>query len=124
MPEKWFAVVGPEVGLTQGDIIVDCPLLKWRAPSKGAEPAAPSDPVDRLTKLATAIKADVVVMSQACDLEHGKLSEVVLCPCYPLSKYKPLWEAEQQAKNQNPTPKAWKRFCEEITGGYVFGPCS
>jgi len=27
MPEEWFAVVGHDVPLTQGDIIVDCPLL-------------------------------------------------------------------------------------------------
>jgi hypothetical protein len=122
--ERWFAVVGPEVALTQGDIIVDCPLLRWLTPAKegasdtSARPAV--EPIDRLTKLAAAIKADVVIMSQACDLEHGKVSDVVLCPCLSLSKYKRLWEAAEQARKQNPTPKAWKRFCEEITDGYLW----
>jgi RNA polymerase sigma-70 factor (ECF subfamily) len=36
MTEEWFAVVGHDVPLTQGDIIVDCPLLKWRTPENGS----------------------------------------------------------------------------------------
>src|SRR5208283_5364337 len=30
MSNPWYEVVGPEVRLTQGDIILECPLLKWQ----------------------------------------------------------------------------------------------
>lgn len=123
MTEKWFALVGHDVPLTQGDIIVDCPLLKWKSPKNEAEPPgsqAQGEAVDRLFKLAAGIRAVVVVMTQACDLEHGKVSDVVLCPCLPLSRYKSLWETAEKVRNQNPTAKAWKRFCEEITDGSIW----
>jgi hypothetical protein len=123
MTEQWFALVGHDVPLTQGDIIVDCPLLKWKSPKNEVEPpdsVAQGESVDRLFRHAAGIRADVVVMTQACDLEHGKVSDVVLCPCLPLSKYKSLWETAERARNQNPTAKAWKRFCEEITDGSIW----
>jgi hypothetical protein len=30
MINPWYEVVGPDVRLTQGDIILECPLLKWQ----------------------------------------------------------------------------------------------
>ena len=120
LTEEWFAVVGHDVPLTQGDLIVDCPLLKWRAPDSQTEPLEDrSEDVDRLFGLA-GIRADVIVMTQACDLEQGKVSDVVLCPCVLLSRYRPLWEAAERARKQNPTVKSWKRFCEDITDGYIW----
>jgi hypothetical protein len=121
MIEEWFAIVGHDLALTQGDIIVDCPLLKWRAQEEGTgPPESRGADADRLFRLAAGIRADVIVMTQACDLEHGKVSDVVLCPCLPLSKYKAHWEAAEKARNQNPTAKAWRRFCEDITDGYIW----
>ena len=121
LTEEWFAVVGHDVPLTQGDLIVDCPLLKWRAPDSQTEPLEDrSEDVDRLFGLAAGIRADVIVMTQACDLEQGKVSDVVLCPCVLLSRYRPLWEAAERARKQNPTVKSWKRFCEDITDGYIW----
>jgi hypothetical protein len=124
MSESWYAVVGPDASLTQGDILLACPLLEWETSGSEAEPSAegdgPNEPIERLSKLAVAVEADVVVMSQACDLEHGKVSKVVLCPCLPLSKYKADWEAGEKARKQNPSPKAWKRVCGDITEGYIW----
>ena len=121
MTEKWFAIVGHDLALTQGDIIVNRPLLKWGTHQDGTDlPESRGADADRLFGLAAGVRADVIVMTQACDLEHGKVSDVVLCPCLPLSKYKAHWEAAEKARNQNPTAKAWKRFCEEITDGYIW----
>lgn len=91
MNEGWYEIVGPDAGITRGDIIVDCPLLLWNIPQTGSMPATSSSasgPIDWLSKLTDAIEADVIAMTQACDLEHGKVSNVVLCPCPPLSVYK------------------------------------
>jgi hypothetical protein len=118
MSNPWYEVVGPEARLTQGDIILECPLLTWRLDDAGeGEPKAAGE---RLFQAARGIKADIVVMTQACDLEQSKVSDVVLCPCYPLSRYKPAWEEAERARKQNPTQKAWAAFCDDIKNGYVW----
>ena len=118
MSNPWYEVVGPDVRLTQGDIIVECPLLKWQLDDTVEGESKVSG--ERLFKAAKGIKADVVVMTQACDLEQGKVSDVVLCPCRPLSRYKPAWEEAERARRQNPTNKAWAAFCDDIKNGYVW----
>lgn len=30
MPEAWYEIIGPDISLTQGDMIFDCPLLAWQ----------------------------------------------------------------------------------------------
>ena len=57
MSHPWYEVVGSEVRLTQGDIILECPLLKWRLddPAEGESKASG----ERLFKAAKGIKADV-----------------------------------------------------------------
>jgi hypothetical protein len=37
MSKDWYVVVGHDEPSTQGDIIVDCPLLKWRSPENGSD---------------------------------------------------------------------------------------
>jgi hypothetical protein len=118
MSNPWYDVVGPEVALTQGDIILDCPLLKWQLDDVAEGELNASG--ERLFKAAIGIKADVLVMTQACDLEQGKVSDVVLCPCHALSRYKPAWEDAERTRKQNPTSKAWSAFCEDIKNGYVW----
>ena len=88
MHNPWYEVVGSEACLTQGDIILECPLLKWQlgdAVEGGSNASG-----ERLFAAAKGIKADVVVMTQACDLEQNKVLDVVLCPCRQLSRYKPV----------------------------------
>src|SRR5437867_213621 len=73
MNSPWYDVVGPEVRLTQGDIILECPLLKWQLDDVAEGESKASG--ERLFQAAKGIKADVVVMTQACDLEQGKVSD-------------------------------------------------
>lgn len=114
MPDPWYELVQPETPLTQGDIILSCPLIGWRD-----EPVV-SPTVDSLRQKADGFKADVVVMTQACDLEHSKVNNVVLCPHLPMSEYKTLWEEAMRAGDQNPSNRAWKRHCDDIRDGYVW----
>ncbi len=64
--------------------------------------------------------AHVVVMTQACDLEHGKVRKVVPSPHTALSDFKRNWEEDQRRRGQNPTDKSWQRLCENIREGYVW----
>ncbi|MDG3008438.1 hypothetical protein [Paludisphaera mucosa] len=123
MTDTWYSIREPQAKLTQGDIITECPLLTWETPKADAGEAlgpTPVDSVDRLSRMAEARKADVVVMTQACDLAQSKVSNVVLCPCLPLSKFKVRWEDSEKSRNQVPSPKAWKRLCDDIKDGYMW----
>lgn len=67
MPEGWYEVVSSETRLTQGDLITQCPLVSWkRAPVQMTDQAA-------LRALTEAVQSDVIVLTQACDLEHEKV---------------------------------------------------
>jgi len=79
-----------------------------------------TEEVDALQGATTAIQADVVVMTQACDLEHEKVANIILCPHFSLSDYRQAWEAEMNNRQQNPTEKAWKRHCNDICDGFVW----
>src|ERR1700735_530262 len=77
----WYQVVKGE-GVTQGDILYDCPLLipdpdevLLKAIEGGDEQLSANIPIQ---------KANLIVMTQACDLEHEKVNSVVLCPVWPL----------------------------------------
>ena len=121
MNEAWYEVVAPGAALTQGDLIFDCPLLTWRIASfpESSERSSP----ERLKEAITAFTADVVVMTQACDLEHGKVRNVVLCPHDPLALFRKAWEEGMKASGHNPTEKAWRNTCDDIANGYVWNQC-
>ena len=61
-----------------------------------------------------------MVMTQACDLEHAKVTSVVPCPHYSLDEFKDAWEADQRNKGQNPTARAWRCYCDEICEGTIW----
>jgi hypothetical protein len=69
MDYPWFEVVeGDEI--SQGDIIMNCPVVivpPLEDLSEGAE-------FDVVMKT-----IDVIIMTQACDLEQGKVNDVILC---------------------------------------------
>ncbi len=69
MEYPWYEVVTGEE-ISQGDIIEDCPVVI--IPPKGD-----IDDGDEIE--ATIQKIDVIVMTQACDLEQGKVTDVILC---------------------------------------------
>ena len=59
-------------------------------------------------------------MTQACDLEHAKVTSVVLFPHYSQNEFKDAWEVDQRSKGQNPKAKAWRRYCDEICEGTIW----
>jgi len=66
------------------------------------------------------ISADVIVLTQACDLEHGKVQNITLCPHFPLAEFKVLWEEDRRDRNEVPSAKAWKSHCEALNKGYIW----
>lgn len=118
MNEPWYEVVASDAPLTQGELIFDCPLLAWNVGQGGQGVVGVKE--TSLTRLVSAFREDVVVMTQACDLEHRKVENVVLCPHLPLSSFRQAWEQWMRGRSQNPSANAWKRTCEDIAAGYVW----
>src|SRR6185369_15952562 len=106
---NWYTVVGNEEGVTQGDIVDGCPAATFLAdalPRDSAEGNAARTEAQLLDELDSAgeiIQQRVVVMSQACDILHGKLRNVILCPVYDLAEVRAQWSTGMSARNQNPT---------------------
>ncbi|MEQ9369399.1 MAG: hypothetical protein RIG63_10270 [Coleofasciculus chthonoplastes F3-SA18-01] len=115
--DPWYEAVDANTKLTQGDIIFDCPVVCWA--SQPIEPEIGKE-VETLKSAIKVIKADVVVMTQACDLENNKVENVILCPHLPLERYKEEWENFMKARGQTKLSKAWVRTCEDIKNGYIW----
>jgi hypothetical protein len=119
MSESWYRSAGPGELLTQGDIIFECPAISWRL----SAPLRPAGSVAEDLSLGEHLiveARDLVVMTQACDLEHAKVTNVVLCPHYGYEEFKDAWEEDQRSRGQNPTAKAWRRYCDDICEGTIW----
>ena len=81
MPEDypWYSIVEDQT-LLQGDLLKNCPVLL----PKGDIPDDSSE--DEFILDGEILEYDVIVMSQSCDLEAGKLDLVLVCPHWPLVK--------------------------------------
>jgi hypothetical protein len=83
MSDRWYRKASPGEPLTQGDIIDSCPVVGWRPEVTFDFSAGPE--VLPVGEMMDAQRVDVIVMTQACDLEHNKVRNVILCPLYNLA---------------------------------------
>ena len=115
--EPWYEIVSADLSITQGDLVFNCPVLEWNPDKLNSQSA---DEVESLKVAADAISADVIVMTQACDLEQEKVSNVILCPHLPLQDHYPVWEDDMKSKGQNPNNRMWKKYCNDICNGFIW----
>lgn len=104
---NWYEVVPGDERVSQGDLIVNCPLVDPR--SDGDHDAISMDH----------IREDVLVVTQDCDLAQGKAEDVLLCFCLPLSRFKEDWRKDQEAQGRSPRDDRWKALCGNISKGYT-----
>jgi hypothetical protein len=77
-----------------------------------------------LLKRREIIAEDVIVMTQACDLEHDKVSDVVLCPHYALSSFRDeVWKPDQEQKRQKTNSESWQKYYKAIANGHLWNLC-
>jgi hypothetical protein len=113
----WYEIVPADKPLTQGDFIFNCPVPMWKR--EGTE-VSDENEREALKASLDFISADVIVMTQACDLEHSKVHDVTLCPHLPLSTFKEYWETEMRASGQSIKKDTWKKYCDKINNGYFW----
>lgn len=115
---NWYSALPPDAPISQGDIVLDCPVASWAAaPVEVAEEGGLDE---QLLAQVEVRSTDLIVMTQACDLEQFHVKTVILCPHHSLDDYKSLWEATMRSKDQNPTKKAWRSHCDDIRDGFVW----
>ncbi|MGF6699132.1 hypothetical protein OKW38_003744 [Paraburkholderia sp. MM5496-R1] len=93
----WIMVKGS--GLAQGDLLHKCLIPKFGEDfGASGEGASESVPVG---------EADLIIVTQSCDLENGKVDLVALCPVYTLEEFegeneefkaKGKWEAVRKGR--------------------------
>ena len=115
---EWFTVVNGDESITQGDLITDCPVITWDTKTLTSK----YNDLDELNKndffaLMSLKRCDVIVMTQACDLEQQKVSKIILCPATLLSEFKESWTSTMLMQDQNPTNRAWENFLKKVNEG-------
>jgi len=131
MNDGWYESVSPATRLTQGDLVFGCPISTWaaEAASSGTSDVASEVPevtpqADLLKKRQEIIAEDVIVMSQACDLEHGKVSDVVVCPHYALSYFREqVWKPDQERKGHKLNTDHWQKYFKGMASGHLWNLC-
>ena len=58
-----------------------------------------------------------MIMTQACDIEQDHVRYVQLCPASTLTEFKENWKRSLEARDQNPTEKAWRNTFERVRTG-------
>lgn len=74
----WYEIVRFDEPLLQGDFIDSCPVI------------IPLSLIGVGEVKVDVIEYDVIIMSQSCDLAHGKLDLVLVCPVWPLSEFEKI----------------------------------
>lgn len=113
MSDPWYGVVEAKAPLSQGDLILSCPISSW---NEDISPAWNADGTVSLNQ--DEFIEDVILMTQACDLENDKLKNVILCLAEPLSQFQDAWRAAMKARGQEPSAKAWSKFLDSISKGH------
>ncbi len=93
-----------EAVLRQGDLLPGCSIPEFPPDFAVAEKAALVVQVDQ---------ADLIVITQSCDLEHGGLSLVAMCPVWSI----PAFEAAQAAFGRSSSTKAWRDYWNNVRKG-------
>jgi hypothetical protein len=95
--DSWYEVVS-DGSLQQGDIFVGFPLLSYESTDDLFEKLA--DDSESIHIEASGSPADIIVMTQSCDLEHDKLDMVVVCPLWSVDYLKKKYDFGKDRLNR------------------------
>src|SRR5690606_29696430 len=88
MAFEWYEICVPEDNsLQQGDFIPECPIV-----------IPPVHLIEGEDIEIDVQKIDAIVLSQSCDLDHGKVEIVLVCPYYSLNSWIEGLPPDQQSK--------------------------
>jgi len=105
MEPFWTSV--REATLQQGDLLPDCWIPEY--------PADFAEHTDE-TRIVQADQADLIVITQTCDLEHGKVSLIALCPVWSIDAFEKA-QASQGRGKAGKAGKAWQDYWNNVRKG-------
>ena len=117
MMNEWYENVPSDAPLMQGDIIFKCCVPTWKRETIELSNKNEEETLKGLLKF---IEVDVIVMTQACDLEQNHVQDVTLCPHLPLPEYRKSWEKFMTARNQGISARAWAKQCDNLKDGFIW----
>jgi hypothetical protein len=103
----------------QGDIVDACPVAVFKE-DLAFEPGENTVEtlLDTLSKGVGIEQRRAIVMTQACDLEQGKIRSVILCPVDTLPEFQQAWRQDYKTRNdREPPAKEWSSYIDQITKG-------
>lgn len=80
---EWYEELSSSNEMTQGDIIKECPIPLI---SESMYIANLQDTVEEIDEPVVVKTANLIVMTQACDLANDKLESILLCAIWPLNE--------------------------------------
>ena len=100
--------------LAQGDVLIDFPLVVLHEPYEQIRSdTGPKTTVDEF---------DTIIVSQSCDLEHGKLESVLICPFFAVGE---IVEVIKDADSGRARESARKKLGQGIYPAlYPIPPCT
>jgi hypothetical protein len=108
MTEDWYSLVRSTEPLMQGDLILDCPLVMWNpGPEQGKYTA------EALQEAVQAVNADLIVMTQACDLAQENVDRVVVCVNHPVEEFYEAWKEERAQENKRASRDEFRKLAEQ-----------
>lgn len=96
MDYLWYEQVNNDAGIEQGDIIEECPI-----PILGSsvfDAVLVDEPITDVSEPVSVKIADVIILSQSCDIINAKIDSLIVCPIWPLLK---LVEADEYYKSKD-----------------------
>lgn len=84
MDYPWYEEISNSDEIMQGDIVRDCPIP---IPSEGLFKSILKDD-GKIESEVDLKQADVIILSQACDITHNSIDSIVVCPVWTLKKLK------------------------------------
>lgn len=116
----WYEESPPDAPLMQGDLIENCPVLVFDQVPELENIHGSEALVEALDAAHGVQMVRAIVMTQSCDLLHGHVRNIILCPTYHIEDYKRLWEEHQKGRRQNPSSSSWGRHTKEIKDGKIW----
>lgn len=117
MTDSWYEAVEAADSVSQGDLLIRCPLVTWKP---GPVSEVSEEHLESLRGAVTVELADVVVMTQACDLEQGNVDRVVVCVAEPLEKFHSAWIERRKTLGKKYGNEAWGSYLAALGNGFVW----
>ncbi len=120
MDYPWYVEVSADASLTQGDLVESCPVLVFdEVPNLGNHQTAEAL-LAELDKAHAVQMVRAIVMTQACDLEHRNVRNVILCPIYNLDEYKRYWEEKRRQAGKSASAASWDGHIKQMKDGKIW----